>query len=83
MTQVLILEFFSVLAKKEGACKVFAYEPNPTVFNILKKTIALNEMEGEILPNQCALGNENSIVKFEPNGLSASSLSSVGKIDVK
>ena len=73
---------FSVLAKKEGACKVFAYEPNPTVFNILNKTIALNEMEGEILPNQCALGNENSIVKLEPDGLSASHLSSVGKIDV-
>ncbi len=52
--------FYSILAAKEmnPKCKIFAFEPEPNTFNILKKNIELNQAQN-ISAFEFALGNTN------------------------
>lgn len=73
---------FSVLAIKEGANKVYAYEPNPSVMGKLKETIQLNGMTDKIITNQFALGNQIGTVAFEPEGLATGMIVDKGSMSV-
>lgn len=52
--------FFSYYALKKGAEKVFAFEPNPYVFRILRKHVKLWKAENVILPIRKALYNKSA-----------------------
>lgn len=74
---------FSVLAIKEGASKVYAYEPNPSVMEKLKETIQLNGMSDKIIPNQLALGDKIGKVEFDTGKLATGMVAENGSISVE
>uniref|UniRef100_A0A7J3YU13 FkbM family methyltransferase n=1 Tax=Ignisphaera aggregans TaxID=334771 RepID=A0A7J3YU13_9CREN len=49
--------FFAV----KGAKRVYAYEPNPEIFNILVKNIELNHLQDRILPKNLAVGKDGYV----------------------
>ncbi len=48
----------------KGNGKLYAFEPEPSIFNKLKINIALNEFENIIRPVNLALGEQNNEVNF-------------------
>jgi FkbM family methyltransferase len=44
--------------------KVFAFEPEPFNFGILRQTALQPEFEGKIVPEQCAVGAENGAINL-------------------
>jgi len=56
------LGFFSYYAAKRGAREVYAFEPNPYVFEILKKHVEL--WSERIKPYQLALSSQNGEVEL-------------------
>jgi len=60
--------FFSYYAVQNGAKEVYAFEPNPYVFEILKKNAEL--WSERIKPNQLALSSQNGeVVLFIPDNI--------------
>jgi FkbM family methyltransferase len=57
---------FSMVASKlvGNTGKVYAFEPSPTTFNVLQKTIAINKTEKFVLPFQKAVGAAKGIIEF-------------------
>ena len=69
---------FSILAAKKGKCKVYAFEPHPENFKMLKENIVLNKdnLRGEIIPSDNAVSKDNSYIKFfvDPVNFAGSSI---------
>ncbi|MEM3630909.1 MAG: FkbM family methyltransferase [Nitrososphaerota archaeon] len=61
---------FSIYTTIIGAKKVYAFEPVPETYNILKKNIKLNNLENLIIPINKGLGekDENKIIYFNSSG---------------
>ena len=55
--------YYSILAGKKVGPKgrVFAFEPDEFNFGILKRNIALNQLDGIVIPIQKAVGNRNEV----------------------
>jgi len=58
--------FYSVFFARtfQGVHKVIAIEPNPEAFEMLKSNIALNELDGKIVPIQVCVGEKTGQVDF-------------------
>ena len=55
----------AILAQKTGPTgKVIAFEPTPDTFELLKKTIAINGIQGTVIPMQQALAAEKGKATF-------------------
>lgn len=52
---------FSLYAASKGA-KVYSVEPDPTNFEMLQKNIALNELEGIVIPIHCAVASASGFL---------------------
>lgn len=61
--------YYSLLAAKKlnGSGRVYAFEPDETNFKLLLKNIRENQMEGKILPYQCAAGEKNEDCRLYGN----------------
>jgi len=61
---------FSLYAAKLGAKKVYAFEPVKNTFDILKKNIVLNKVEGTVQPINLALGDKagDALISFVSAG---------------
>jgi FkbM family methyltransferase len=57
---------FSIVASRlvESSGKVYAFEPSPTTFSILKKTIAINNVDKSVFPFQKAVGANEGTIQF-------------------
>lgn len=73
---------FSIYCARLGAKKVYAFEPLSSTYEILKQQIALNELEGRVIPINKALGdkNEKLNIKFSDAGDSSASICLTTKI---
>lgn len=52
---------FSLYAASKGA-KVYAVEPDPANFEVLQKNIALNGLDGIVIPIHCAVASESGFL---------------------
>jgi len=50
----------SIFFAKNGAERVYAYEPNPSAYRLLKINIAMNQLDSKIRPYREAVGNPNA-----------------------
>lgn len=58
---------FSIYAGKKGA-KVYSFEPNPQVFELLRENIRFNHLEDQVVAINAALGDtEDKVDLFIPN----------------
>ncbi|MBI2037822.1 MAG: FkbM family methyltransferase [Candidatus Magasanikbacteria bacterium] len=55
---------FAIFCARLGAAKVYAFEPITSTFEILKKQIKLNNLEGKVIPVNKALGDKNEQVSI-------------------
>jgi len=55
---------FSLLAAKKGAQKVFAFEPNPHTYQILRENVSLNKFVDIIIPQEIGLFSETCKMDF-------------------
>ena len=62
----LSLVWSQTICKNSG--KIYAFEPNERVFNSLKCSIDINQLDKRILPNFCAVGSENRDVSIFVDG---------------
>lgn len=72
---------FSIYCARLGAQKVYAFEPITSTFEILKKQIALNKLEGKIIPVNKALGDKNETlnINFSEAGDSSATICTTTK----
>lgn len=57
--------FHSIQFGKLGS-KVYSYEPQPSLFNILAANIAINDLSEKVFPYRFGLSDKNSTIKFTP-----------------
>ena len=58
--------YFSILvAKNNPSCKVYSFEPTPSIFNQLKENLQLNELSN-VSANQVALSNHEGNLRLYP-----------------
>lgn len=70
---------FSMVAKFNPAIRVYAFEPQPSVFEILVKNIAINNLTKQIKAFQIALTEEEKILPLQvPLNRSYSGLATLG-----
>lgn len=70
---------FCLLAKRVKGMRVYAFEPNPTVFEILNSNIALNNLQDKIKTFQIALSDKKGTAILKcPIGRSMSGLACIG-----
>jgi len=55
---------FSLLAAKKGTKKVFAFEPNPNTYQLLRKNISLNQFTDIIIPQEIGLFSKKCKTDF-------------------
>lgn len=74
---------FSIYCARLGAKKIYAFEPLSSTYEILKQQIALNGLEGIVIPINKALGdkNEKLNIKFSDAGDSSASICLATKTD--
>ena len=67
---------FALRCAVERDCKVLAFEPCPSTFDLLAENIMLNDLEGQVVPFRLAIGEAEGIRKFysRPNHPVSSSL---------
>lgn len=67
---------FALRCAVERGCKVFAYEPNPSTFDLLVENVRLNGLEDQVVPIRAAIGESVGTRKFysRPNHPVSSSL---------
>jgi FkbM family methyltransferase len=54
-----------------GGCRVYAFEPSFSTFAQLSRNVALNRMEGRVIPIPLALSDGNGLVTFHYSSLAA------------
>lgn len=69
------LGYYSLIAAAKGGedCKVWAFEPLPSAFDLLKKNVAENRFEEMITPVQKAVGKTNTTMRILRHGIPARS----------
>lgn len=67
---------FAIRCAVERNCKVLAFEPCPSTFELLAENIKLNDLDGKVIPFRSAIGDTVGIRKFysRPNHPVSSSL---------
>jgi len=75
------LGVFSILCASLGARKVYAFEPVKGTYDLLKKNIAANNLQGTILPINMALGQERFTAQIRSDYSGDASASLVLKKD--
>ncbi|ADB57586.1 FkbM family methyltransferase [Archaeoglobus profundus] len=65
----------------KGAKKVFAYEPNPKLYEILKKNIKINNLSGKIIPENYAVGISKKKAKMKIPWYGAGSIYGIFKCE--
>ena len=73
----LMTKLFADLVGQEG--KVYAFEPTPSTFSLLKKTIAINNINNIARPVQKAVSNEKGVATFNISEQEASNANSLSK----
>lgn len=58
--------FFSLWARRQnGRMKIYAFEPHPTTFTDLQTNIRINDEQGDIFPENQAVGDVNGMLEFQ------------------
>lgn len=71
---------YSLLAIRHPGLKVLAFEPNPEVFAILRKNIALNGLQDRVKPVPYALFDKNGVMQLKiPANPAISGMACVGQ----
>jgi FkbM family methyltransferase len=57
---------FSVIAAKWSgtAARIYAFEPAPSSYRVLERTIQMNRLAGKVVPVQAAVGSESGTIDF-------------------
>jgi len=67
----------------KGAEKVYAFEPDSINFQILSKNVALNRVEGKIIPIKALLSDKDGMSRIKATGSGSSSSLGDGGIEVE